>query len=107
MIEISSKRDLEKELSQNEQAVALFYASWCPFCRGFLPVFSNYARKSGSTVFLRVNVDDEDNPLWEEYSLEAVPSVILFEKGQVSRRLDCKLGSGLNECQLSEWLQKP
>jgi hypothetical protein len=49
-------------------------------------------------------VDDDDNPLWEEYSLEAVPAVILFENGNVTRRLDCQLGIGLNEKQLKDWL---
>ena len=107
MIEVSSKSDLASQLKANEKVVGLFYASWCPFCRMFLTVFDKYAQKAGSKVFLKVNVDDEENLLWEEYDLEAVPSVILFEKEQVRRRLDCKLGSGLTEDQLSVWLQKP
>ena len=107
MIEVSSRSELESRLKANEKVVGLFYASWCPFCRIFLTVFDKYAQKMGSITFLRIKVDDEENPLWEEYDLEAVPSVILFEKEQVSRRLDCKLGSGLNEEQLNMWLQKP
>jgi thioredoxin 1 len=107
MIEVSSKSELASQLKANEKVVGLFYASWCPFCRMFLTVFEKYAQKTGSKVFLRINVDDEENPLWEEYDLEAVPLVILFEKEQVRRRLDCQLGSGLNEDQLSVWLQKP
>ena len=54
---------------------------------------------------LRVNVDDYDNPLWEDYSIEAVPTVILFDEGRVCRRLDGRLGEGLSEKQLSEWLE--
>jgi thioredoxin 1 len=107
MIEVTSKSELASQLKANEKVVALFYASWCPFCRRFFTVFDKYAQKAGSKVFLKVNVDDEENPLWEEYELEAVPSVILFERGQVSRRLDCQLGSGLTEEQFSVWLQKP
>jgi thioredoxin 1 len=106
MIEVSSKSELASQFKANEKVVALFYASWCPFCTRFLPVFDKYAKKTSSKFFLRINVDDEDNPLWEEYDLEAVPSLILFEKGQVRRRLDCKLGSGLNEEGLSVWLKK-
>lgn len=104
MIEVEDKADLDVQLARNERVVALFYASWCPFCRSFLSVFNKYSQKEGSAVFLKVRIDEDENPLWEDYSLEAVPSVILFEKGQVSRRLDCELGAGLNERQLREWL---
>jgi thioredoxin 1 len=105
MIEISDQRDLTNQLSQSKKVVALFYASWCPFCRSFLSVFGKYAQTTDFAVFLRVKIDEDDNPLWEIYSLEAVPSIILFENGKVSRRLDCELGAGLNEKQFSEWLQ--
>jgi thioredoxin 1 len=105
MIELEDKNDLDAQLARNDEVVALFYASWCPFCRSFLSVFNKHAQRDGSTVFLKVRIDEDENPLWEEYSLEAVPSVILFKKGQVNRRLDCDLGAGLNEKQFREWLQ--
>jgi len=105
MIEVNDKNDLHAQLAQNGKVVALFYSSWCPFCRSFLTAFNKQAQKDGSAVFLKVRVDEDENPLWEEYSLEAVPSVIFFEKGEVSRRLDCELGAGLNEKQFREWLQ--
>jgi thioredoxin 1 len=105
MIEVTDKKDLTAQLAQNGRAVALFYASWCPFCRSFLSVFNKQAHKESSALFLKVRIDEDENPLWENYSLEAVPSVILFEKGQVSRRLDCKIGAGLNEKQFAQWLQ--
>lgn len=106
MIEVADKKDLATQLAKNGRVVALFYASWCPFCRSFLSVFNKYAQKESSAVFLKVKIDEDENPLWEDYSLEAVPSVIVFEKGQVSRRLDCELGAGLNEKQFAKWLQK-
>jgi len=83
----------------------LFYASWCPFCRSFLPVFKKYAQTPSDALFIQVKIDEDENPLWEEYSLEAVPSAILFENKQVTKRLDCPLGRGLNEKQFSDWLK--
>ena len=105
MIEITDKRDLAKQLKANPKVVALFYASWCPFCRSFLSVFNKRAEKQGSALFMCVKIDKDENPLWETYSLEAVPSVILFENGKVSRRLDCELGAGLTEKQFSKWME--
>lgn len=105
MIEVSNERDLEKQLKSNPKIFALFYASWCPFCRSFLPVFNKHEEKQGSAQFMRVKIDEDENPLWETYSLEAVPSIILFENGTVSRRLDCDLGAGLTEKQFSKWME--
>ncbi len=106
MIEVNNNRDLATQIAHNKKVIALFYASWCPCCRNFLPTFGKTAQKTGSTLFLRAKVDDDDNPLWEEYSLEAVPAVIFFENGKLTQRLDCQLGIGLNEKQLNQWLNK-
>ena len=106
MIELSEEQELIKYLESHPKVIALFYASWCPFCRSFLTVFNKHAQNIGSNTFLRVLIDDDENPMWETYSLEAVPSIILFEKGEVTRRLDCQLGSGLNQKQLILFLEK-
>jgi len=106
MEEVSEKRDLDLILKQNKQVLALFCSSWCPFCRSFLPAFSNRIAKRGFERVIRVYLEDDDNPLWEKYSVEAVPTVVFFENAQVSSRLDARLGAGLNEKQFSEWLGK-
>lgn len=106
MIEVDTKEDLDKELHKNGKVLVLFYASWCPFCTRFVPVFDKKVvnLKVGSVI--HVVLDDYDNPLWDEYEVEAVPTVIFFEQGKVSRRLDGRFGVGLNEKQLSLWLQE-
>ena len=106
MIEVDDKRSLEQQLKENKRVLVLFYASWCPFCRSFLSVFDRHAAKKGGNLAIRVKVDDYDNPLWDEYRIEAVPTVILFEDGEVCIRLDGRLGLGLNEKQFTEWLER-
>ncbi len=105
MIEVKDERGLSLQVKASPRVLALFYASWCPFCRNFLNVFSKHAQTPGALEFIRVRIDEDENPLWEKYSLEAVPSLVLFEKGEVSRRLDCDLGEGLTEKQFSRWLK--
>ena len=105
MIEVSSIRDLESRLKKNKRVLALFYASWCPFCRSFLPVF-NHSLKQCLGLILYVKVDDYDSPLWDEYSVEAVPTVIFFQEGKICRRLDGRLGYGLNENEFRSWLEQ-
>ena len=106
MIEVSSKRDLESQLKKSKRFLALFYASWCLYCRSFIAVFDKNAGKRGFDCALRVKVDDYDNLLWEEYFLDAVPTVILFDEGKVCQRLDGRLGEGLSEKQFKEWLER-
>jgi thioredoxin 1 len=106
MTNINSQSELEIFLSQNKKVVALFYASWCPFCRSFLNIFSKRAQISNSESFVRVQIDDDDNPMWEIFSLQAVPTIIIFENGKLIKRLDCKLGVGLDEELFIKWLQR-
>ena len=51
-------------------------------------------------------IDDLDSPLWDEYNIEAVPTVIYFEESKVSKRLDARSGRGLTEGELISWLQE-
>jgi len=106
MIEVSKKGDLESQLHQRKRILALFYASWCPFCRSILPIFEKKSLKKGFNLVLRVKLDDYNNPIWDSFSIEAVPTVILFEEGKVCGRLDARLGYGLDGQQLKEWLEK-
>jgi thioredoxin 1 len=106
MIEVNNKHDLDSQIRKNQSVLALFYASWCPFCRSFLKIFDETVLTRDFPCILRVNVDDYDNPLWDDYSIEVVPTVILFEEGKVCRRLDGRFGEGLSEKQLKAWLEK-
>jgi hypothetical protein len=51
-------------------------------------------------------LEDNDNQLWDEYDIGAVPTVIFFEDGKVTKRLDGRLGSGLKEERFLAWLDE-
>jgi thioredoxin 1 len=103
--EVDNEDDLARIFKAADNIFVLFYASWCPFCRIFLPVFEECAREKGHDGFLRAKIDDLDNPLWEKYEVAVVPTVILFKTGKVQRRLDGILGAGLSEDQLKNFLR--
>ena len=104
MIKVNDKKALNDLLQQNSQVIVLFCASWCPFCRSFFSFFDKRIARYNFDSIVRAYIDDYDNPLWEDFSLEAVPTVILFEQAQIVSRLDAELGEGLSEKQLAEWL---
>ncbi len=100
-----SKQDLLESIKHHRRALILFCASWCPFCRDFFPKFDKAVSRNTFDKVLRVYIDDDDNPLWEDFSLEAVPAAIVFTLGSESSRLDAKLGFGLSEKAFVEWLR--
>lgn len=105
MKEVDNEADLVGVLKGRDRVLALFYASWCPFCRSFLPIFERHAGGKGVGELLYVRVDDEENSLCDEYGVEAVPTVIYFVGGRVFRRLDGRRGMGLSEKQFEEFLE--
>ncbi len=106
MIKVDNRQSLNKELERNEKVLALFYASWCPYCMMFLPAFSKSVENLHSEKVVHVLLDDYDNPMWDDYNIEAVPTVIFFEKGKASKRLDGRFGVGLSAKQFTDWLIK-
>jgi thiol-disulfide isomerase/thioredoxin len=78
----------------------LFYADWCPFSRAFLPVYEKYAA-GRDAEFLRILLDGNAE-VFNEHSVEVYPTVLYFEEGRVSRRLDGKHLVGLREKQLCD-----
>ena len=106
MNKVYSKRDLNVELKKNKKVLALFYATWCPFCVGFVPTFDKKAASSGFENVIHVLLDDYDNPLWDDYDVPAVPTIIYFKEGKVCKRLDAQLGRGLSETSFKKWIEE-
>lgn len=99
---VNSENDLGEILKARDSVIALFYASWCPFCQKFLPTFLKNAEGEGR-YFIRVQDDQET--LADSYSVKIYPTVLYFEKGVVSKRLDGIPGVGLQEKHLVEFVR--
>ncbi len=106
MIEVYAKQDLSAELKKNKKVLALFYATWCPYCLRFVPTFDKKVASMGFENVIHVLLDDYDNPLWDDYNVPAVPTIILFEDTKVCKRLDGKLGMGLSEREFKTWIEE-
>ena len=96
----TKKSDLSEQVKGKEKTYVLFYATWCPFSQRFLPIFQEYAKKNPEEC-LSVIVD-EDPEVCEEYAIEYYPTVIVFKKGRVHKRLDAEPGVGLDKRQFKD-----
>lgn len=93
--------ELDNVVKGKEKVFVLFYASWCPYSQRFLPIFHRVAESKRDC--LRVITDDKAS-LCEKYSVDTVPTVLIFERGKVTKRLDGEPGAGLNEAKLVKLL---
>jgi thiol-disulfide isomerase/thioredoxin len=98
---INVEFELESAVKSKPKVFVFFYASWCPFSQRFLPIFAKYAESS--RICLRVVTDDKAS-LCGKYSVDVVPTVLLFEHGKVTKRLDGEPGAGLSEAELIKLL---
>ncbi len=84
-----------KVLGDNKKTVVLFYATWCPYCSNFKPTFESAkieaANKIGSII------DEDENPLWDRFNIQAVPTMIVFQNGKIISRRDAKKHVGLTK----------
>jgi thioredoxin-like negative regulator of GroEL len=98
---VKNEREFDRVLQSMPRLIALVYANWCPFCQSFLPVFKTYAYRKDHFVL----VEDNQERLAEKYGVEIIPTVLFFENGHLSKRLDGVPGIGLFERQLTQFLQ--
>jgi thioredoxin-like negative regulator of GroEL len=92
-------------LQRTGRWVVDFSADWCPFCHQFLPAFHALEGRLDARLAIG-DVTDLASPLWETFRLDAVPTVVVFEEGHPSVRLDAVLGEGLTPAQLLAFTEK-
>jgi len=99
---IPTSAELEEIIRTKDRLFVLFYASWCPFSRMFLPVYVEHA-ESSDPCYRRILVDTDDD-LIEKYKIEVYPTVLFFQQGRLVRRLDGTYHVGLNKNQLTDFV---
>ena len=99
---INTKQELENILQTKDKMFILFFAPWCPFSQRFLPIFEKCTKDTAKQCYYMMI--DEFPDLCKKYVVEVFPTVIFFEKGAVSKRLDGNQGIGLSEKQFRDLL---
>ncbi|MBW2019466.1 MAG: thioredoxin [Deltaproteobacteria bacterium] len=70
-------------LKADKPALVDFWAPWCGPCKAIAPVITELEKAYGDRIiFARCNVDTSPNTP-TQYSIRAIPTLILFQNGKV------------------------
>ncbi len=73
-----------------------FGAEWCPYCRDFRRRYEKQeGTLEGTTAW--ADVSDTDDPLWNAFHLDVIPTVVVFRDGGVFWRRDGASLKGLSD----------
>jgi len=101
LIRLTSRDFVDRKLNRTGLVVVMFYADWCPFCMLFKPQFEDFAKK-GNVDFGEYNISHYEDPLWEQFQIKVVPSILVFKDGELVKRKDGRLFKGLRRSDLDE-----
>jgi thioredoxin len=106
-VEQLQPNQFDRFLSDGKRSLVMFYADWCPFCQKFKPSFESLANIANNNIsFYASAINDDDNPLWDRFSINAVPTLIAFEKSNIISRRDAKIGLGLSKSDIDSILKE-
>ena len=85
MLEVTSN-NFEQEVLKSETVIlADFWAPWCVPCKMMEPVLEKLLSvHDGKIKIVRINVDDEAE-LAVKFNIVSIPSLLLFEKGEMKK----------------------
>jgi thioredoxin 1 len=64
-----------------------FWAEWCGPCKMIMPILGELADEyEGRVKIAKVNIDEQQG-LAAEYGIRAIPTLLLFDKGQVADQI--------------------
>ena len=104
-IVVVSDSTFRSEVEQAGRPVVVdFWAPWCTPCRVMEPILDELAEQhQGRIKFTKVNVD-ENQGIADRFQVLSIPTLMVFEGGEVQKKLIGAVPRRRLEDELSTWL---
>jgi thioredoxin 1 len=87
IITLTQENFAQEVLKSNTPVLVDFWGEWCPPCRALSPILDELADEyQGRVKIGKVNIDNQQ-ALATEYGIRAVPTMLLFNQGQVADQI--------------------
>ena len=86
IVHVTTKDFGEQVLHSQLPVLVDFWAPWCGPCRMLAPILEEVAaEKEGKAVIAKVNIDEEMD-LAARFGIASIPTMLVFQNGQLVRR---------------------
>jgi len=84
-MEIINKDNFEEKVS-NGKVMVDFFANWCGPCKMLSPILEELSNEKSDYSFYKVDVDNDED-LARRFGIMSIPTLIIFENGELKQKL--------------------